>query len=136
MMNFLLADKLSHIQIGEFVSKIFDCSIDRVKVFEMDEFHSLTPEELDNFEVDCVCKIMPVRGDASLILELIRYKITDDEVFNRIVKTATKEKVRCYIAYDDFYDWIYAGEGDSPRHVSEIPSDEDDYISFRPIDAT
>jgi len=135
MMDFLLVDKLSHIQIGEFVSKIFDCSIDRVKVFELDEFNSLTPEELDAFELDCVCKIMPARGDVSLILELIRYEITDDEVFNRIVETATKEKVRCYIAYDEFCDWIYAGEGDSPRHVFEIPHDEQDYFSFKPIDA-
>jgi len=132
MMDFLLADKLSRTQIGEFVSKILDYPVNRIKVLELSEFRSKVTK-LNESEMDCLCLFSPIRGDASQLVQLYRYEITDDEVFNRIVETATKEKVRCYIAYDDFYDWIYAGEGDSPRHVSEIPSDEDDYISFRPI---
>ncbi|MDQ1816069.1 hypothetical protein RBA41_22485 [Massilia sp. CCM 9210] len=84
MIDFLLGYPHSSLEIKNFLSQIFDCSIERIEVFDIDEFNSLT-EELDDFALDCVCVCIPVKGDASQMLQVYKYKLADSVVVGRII---------------------------------------------------
>ncbi|WP_143086086.1 hypothetical protein [Formivibrio citricus] len=131
MIDILLVDQCALSLLGDFVSDIFGCSIDMVKVFEVDEFNSLN-EELDASVLDCVCVYCPVRGGASQLLQLYRYKLSDAEVLKRIVGAALKNGIRCYIPCDSFDGWIYVGEGGIKKRVRQVECDDDCFL-FKPI---
>jgi len=129
MIDFLLVDQLRPPQIIDFLSKIFDCSVERVKIFGIDEFNSLT-EELNDSVLDCICVFSFVQGNASQLLQLYRYKITDSDVVKRATDVALSNKIRCYIPCDSFDGWVYVGEGDIPKHVRQIENDQENCFYF------
>jgi hypothetical protein len=130
MIDILLVNQHSLSQLGNLLSIVFDCSIDRVKIFGINEFNSLT-EELNISTLDCVCVFSFVQGDVSQLLQLYRYKITDSDVVKRIIDIALKNKIRCYIPHDSLGGWIYVGGDDAPKHVHQIESDQENYFCFK-----
>lgn len=132
MIDLLLVDQHSSSQLSDFLSEIFDCVINRIRIFEIDKFNSLT-EELDVSTLDCVCAYSLVRGDASQLLQLYRYRITDSDVIRRTIDVALKNSIRCYIPHDSLDSWIYVGEDDTPKHVRQIECDQGDCFLFQLI---
>jgi hypothetical protein len=132
MIDLLLVDQHSPSQLSDFLSEIFDCSIERIRIFGIDEFNSLT-EELDVSTLDCVCVSSLVRGDGSQLLQLYRYRITDSDVIKRTIDVALKNRIRCYIPHDSLDGWIYIGEDDTSKHVRQMECDQDDCFLFQLI---
>lgn len=132
MIDILLQRQLSLAQINNFLSDVFLCSVDRVKVFDIDEFNSLT-EVLEDSALDCICVVLPVRGDVSQLLQLYRYRMDSSEVVSRIFSTAQEGGIRCYIPSDSSDVWIYVGDGSSKKYYRQLESDEEDCFSFQLI---
>lgn len=132
MMDILLEHQHTLAQLYEFLSEVLDCSADRIKIFGIDEFNSLT-EELDSSALDCVCVFSLVRGNGSQLLQLYRYKITDMDIFKRVVDISFKRKMHCYIPSDSLNGWIYVGDDAPPKHALQMECDEDDCYLFKLI---
>jgi hypothetical protein len=130
MMDILLEQQHSVSQIQNFLSAIFECPIERVKIFDADAFNSLN-EELDELLFDCICVIFPVRGDAAQLLQLYRYKLGDSDVLRKSIEMALHNKIHCYIPNESANGWIYVGDSDTPKQAQSIESDEQDYFSFK-----
>lgn len=132
MMDILLVQQRPLQQIQAFLSAVFDCSIERVKIFSLDAFNSLS-EELDELSFDCVCVLSPVHGDAALLLQLYRYKINDSDAVKRIVDIALHNKVHCYVPSDSLGGWIYMGDSENPKRAQQISCEEEDRFLFKLI---
>ena len=132
MMDILLVQQYSIPKIQSFLSAVFECSIDRVKIFCIEAFNSLN-EELDDFSFDCVCVFSPVRGDVAQLLQLYRYKISDADAVRRTVEIALQNRVHCYVPNDSLDGWIYVADGDVLKCAQQIESDEDDCFVFKVI---
>lgn len=132
MMDILLVQQHPLQQIQAFLSAVFDCSIERVKIFSLDAFNSLS-EELDDLSFDCVCVFSPVHGDVAQLLQLYRYKISDSDAVKRIVDIALHNKFHCYVPSDSLGGWIYMGDGENPKHAQQISCEEEDCFLFKLI---
>jgi hypothetical protein len=130
MMDLLLAQQYSVSKIRSFLSEVFDCSVERVKIFSVEAFNSLD-EELEDFSFDCVCVLSSVRGDVAQLLQLYRYKLSDSDALRRTVDIALQNKVHCYVPSDSLDGWIYVGDGDVPKYARQIECDEDDCFIFK-----
>jgi len=131
-MDLLLVQQYATPQIQSFLSAVFECSVDRVKIFSVEAFNSLN-EELDDFSFDCVCVFSSVRGDVAQLLQLYRYKVSNSDAVRRTVDIALHNKVHCYVPNDSLDGWIYVGDGDAPKYAQQIESDEDDCFVFKLI---
>lgn len=129
MMDLLLVHECSFTKIGELLSDVFICEKERIRVFGIDEFNSLT-EELDESTLDCVCVSTPMRGDASQLLQLYRYKVVDSVAYERIVEVMTKKRIRCFIPSDTFDGWNYVGDGGEFRIAHQLECDEENCVLF------
>jgi hypothetical protein len=132
MMDILLVQHCPVPQIRAFLSAVFDCSTERVKIFSLDEFNSLS-EELNDLSFDCVCVFSPVRGDVAQLLQLYRYKTSNSDAVKRIVDIALHNKVHCYVPSDSLSGWIYMGDGESPERAQQIECEEEDNFLFKLI---
>lgn len=132
MMDILLEYQYPLAQLYDFLSEVIGCSADRIKIFNIDEFNSLT-EELDSSALDCVCVFSLVRGDGLQLLQIYRYKITDLDVVKRVVDTAFKRNMHCYIPSDSLNGWIYVGDDGTLKNAMQIECDEDDFYLFKLI---
>jgi len=128
-MDILLKHQKSPLQISNFLAEVFECSTDKIKTCSLDEFNGLT-EELDANALNCICVFSPVQGDASQLLQLYRYKMSDPSVTQRIVGVAMKNKIHIYIPGEPSNDWVYIGDAGS-EHVRQIESDADDVFYFK-----
>jgi len=131
MMDILLEHQKSPRQISSFLAKVFECSTDKIKIYSLDEFNRLN-KELDTYELDCICVFSFVQGDASQLLQLYRYKMSDSNVIQRIIGIALKNKIHLYMPNGPSDDWIYIGDTGS-KHVRRMASDTDDCFYFRLI---
>lgn len=132
MMDVLLVRQHSIPQIQYFLSAVFECAVDRVKVFSVEAFNFLN-EEMDDFSVDCICVLSPIDGDVAQLLQLYRYKISNSDAVRRTVEIALQNKVHCYIPGDSSDGWIYVGDGDLPKCAQQIENDEDNCFAFKLI---
>ncbi len=132
MMDILLVQQCPVKQIRAFLAVVFHCPIERVKIFSLDEFNSLS-EELDGLSFDCVCVFSPVRGDVAQLLQLYRYKISDSDAVKRFVDIALHNKVHCYLPNDSLGEWIYVGDGVNPKRAQQISCEEEDCFLFKLI---
>ncbi len=132
MMDILLVQQRPAQQIRAFLAVVFHCPIERVKIFSLEEFNSLS-EELDGLSFDCVCVFSPVRGDVAQLLQLYRYKISDSDAVKRFVDIALHNKVYCYLPSDSLGEWIYVGDGDNPKRAQQISCEEEDCFLFKLI---
>lgn len=130
MMDLLLVKHYSVSQIQSFLSEVFDCSVERVKIFSVEAFNSVD-EELDDSSFDCVCVLSPVRGDVAQLLQLYRYKLSDSDALRRTVDIALQRKVHCYLPSDSLDGWIYVSDGDAPKYAQQIECDEDNCFVFK-----
>jgi hypothetical protein len=130
MIDILLVNQQSPVKIKKFLSLVFDCPAEKIKILELDEFNSLT-EELDKSALDCVCVHSRVRGDVSQLLQLYSYKIPNSDVIKKIIDIAFESSVPCYIPDDSLDGWTYAGDEHVPRHAHQLECDEDDCFLFR-----
>ncbi|WP_426305834.1 hypothetical protein ACN9MJ_00440 [Acidovorax facilis] len=130
MMDILLVQQHSVSQIQNLLSAIFECPVERVKIFDADAFNALN-EELDELLFDCICVIFPVRGDAAQLLQLYRYKLDESDVLRKSIEIALRDKIHCYIPNESMDGWIYVRDGETPKQVQSIESDEQDYFSFK-----
>lgn len=132
MMDLLLVQQYPVSKICSFLTAVFDCSSDRIKIFSVAEFNSLN-EELDDSLLDCVCVFSSIKGDVSQLLQLYKYKISDPEATTRTVDIALKNKIHCYVPDNSFDGWIYVGDSHTTRRAKQIASDEDDCFLFKLI---
>lgn len=132
MMDIMLVQQHSVSQIQNFLSAVFECSVERVKVFNADAFNALR-EELDELLFDCICVVFPVRGDVAQLLQLYRYKLDNAEVLKKTIEVALQNRIHCYIPNDLVDGWIYVGDGDAPQQAQSIENDEQDYFSFKRV---
>lgn len=132
MIDILMEHEYSKPKLYEFISEVFDCSIDQIKIFSIDELNSVT-DELDFSKFDCICVSSYVQGKASLLLQLYRYKIDDMDVCKRVVDIAYRRSMHCYIPSDSFNGWIYVGDDREPKQARQIDCDEDDCYLFKLI---
>lgn len=132
MMDILLVQQCPVRQIRAFLAVVFHCPIERIKIFSLDEFNSLS-EELDGLSFDCVCVFSPVRGDVAQLLQLYRYKISDSDAVKWFVDIALRNKVHCYLPSDSLGEWIYVGDGNNPRRAQQISCEEEDCFLFKLI---
>jgi hypothetical protein len=132
MMDIFLVRQCSRSKIQSFLSKIFDCSVDRVKVLGIEEFNSLT-EELDHSSFDCVCAFSSAKGDVVQLLQLYRYKVSDLEAVRRTVDIALANKIHCYLPSDSLDGWIFVGDFDVTKKVQQIQCEQDDCYLFKLI---
>ena len=130
MIDILLEHQYSIAQLHDFLSEVFGCSVDRVKILGIDEFNSLT-EELDYSALDCICVLSLVRGDCSQLLQLYRYKTSDLNAIQRVVDIAFRRNMHCYTPSDAPNGWIYVGDDDTPKHARQIECDEDYCFLFQ-----
>lgn len=130
MIDILLVHQLSLSQIKSFLSMIFNCASDRILIFSIEEFNSLS-EGLNDSSFDCLCVCSPVTGDVAQLLQLYRYKVSDLEAMKRTVEIALKVRVPCYVPSDSFDGWILAGDSDAPRRAQQIECDADDCYLFK-----
>lgn len=130
MIDILLGDACSPDELKLVMSRVFECSIEHIKVYGIDEFNSLA-EELDGSKLACICVHSPVVGDASLLLQLYRYEIPNSEVVERIIKIAIQEKVRCFIPVDQWDGWIYVNDQGVLIPVTQLDQDEEDCFRFQ-----
>ena len=128
MMDILLESQKSASQISTFLAEVFECQVNKIKSYSLDEFNCLT-KDLDAYALDCVCVFSSVQGDASQLLQLYRYNISDPDVVERVVDIALKNKIHVYIPTDPFNGWVYVGD-DGPKNVHQIDSDEDNCFYF------
>ncbi|NHZ42496.1 hypothetical protein [Massilia aquatica] len=131
MIDFLLKFHCSFFELKEFLSKIFDCSSEKILIFDIDEFNSLV-EELNDSEIVCICVVVEVRGDASQLLQLYRCPLPTSVISGKIISYAQKNKVQCYIPSDSVDTWIYV-DTDALKFVRQIESEEEDIFSFKVI---
>jgi hypothetical protein len=132
MMDILFGHQYPLVQLYDFLSEVIGCSVDRIRIFSIDEFNSLI-EELDCSVLDCVCVFSLVRGDCSQMLQLYRYKATNEDIVRRIIDVAFKKNMRCYIPSDSFDGWVYVGHDGAPKHVLQMECDEEDCYLFKLI---
>ncbi len=132
MIDILLVQQRPPQQIQAFLSAVFDCSIERVRVFSLDAFNSLS-EELDDLSFDCLCVYSPVHGDVAQLLQLYRFKFSDSDVVKRIVDIALRNKIYCYLPCDSLGGWIYMGDGANPKRAQQISCEEEDRFLFKLI---
>ncbi|WP_426318428.1 hypothetical protein [Pseudoduganella sp. R-43] len=129
MIDLLLAEACTPDQLSLHLSRVFECSIERIKIFSIDEFNGLT-EELDGSMLDCVCVHSRVLGDAAQLLQLYRYTVPNSDVVDRIIEIAIEQKFRCFIPVDQWDEWIYVnGQGEVTR-VNQLEQDEEDCFRF------
>lgn len=131
-MDILLEHRHPLAQLYEFLSEVIGCSVDRIKIFGIDEFNSLT-EELDYSALDCVCVFSLVRGSVSQMLQLYRYQTADQDIVKRIIDVAFKKNMHCYIPSDSFDGWVYVSDDASPKDALQMECDEDDCYLFKLI---
>ena len=133
MIDLLLSEACTPDQLKLILSRIFACPIDRVKVFSVDEFNSLT-EELDGSIMECVCVHSIVLGDASQLLQLYRYAMPNSELIDRLMKVAIEKKIRCFIPVDQWNGWIHVNEQGKVIRVSQLEEDEEDCFRFKRLE--
>ena len=131
-MDFLLVHQHSISQIQLFLAEVFDCLSERIRIFSVEEINSLN-EELDDSSLDCVCILSSVRGDASQLLQLYRYKIGGPDALTRIVDIALKNRISCYVPSNSLDGWIYVSDDFAQRRVHQITCDEEDCFLFELI---
>lgn len=131
MIDFLLKWYLSLDQLKQFICNIFDCTEERILIFNLDEFNSLVGV-LDDSELVCICVFSEAQGDASQMLQLYRCRVPTSIISEKIISTAWKNKVQCYIPSDCGNTWIYV-DTDAVKIVQQLDSEEDDFFSFAVI---
>lgn len=129
MMDFLMKQRLSSLQIKIFLAEVFECAVDEIKIYSLDEFNCAT-EYIDDSALCCVCVFSFVQGDASLLLQIYRYKINDSNLIEKIINVSMKNKINIFIPENSFDDWIYVGDS-GLKHVRQIDSDEENSFYFR-----
>lgn len=133
MIELLLVDEYSTYKLGGFLSRVFDCSIDRIKFFSMEGFNSLT-ERLDERDFDCICVLSGVGGDCSELLQLYRYKLNRSLVVERIFALAPGGGINFYMPDEFSDDWnFFCGDGVVKR-VRQVNCLEDDCFLFKIIE--
>jgi len=130
MMDLLLEHQKSPLEIGNFLAEVFECTADKIKIYSLDEFNSLT-EELDAYAWECICIFSFVQGDASQLLQLYKYRMSNLNVIQRLTDIALKHKIHMYIPNDSLDTWVYVDDV-GPKYVRQMESDVDNCFYFSP----
>lgn len=130
MIDLLLSKTFTSDQLKLNLSKVFACPSDRIKIFSVDEFNSLS-EELDGSTLDCVCVHSRVFGEASQLLQLYRYAVPNSEVVDRLIQVAIEQKICCFIPVDQWNGWIHINEQGAVMRVNQLEEDEEDCFRFQ-----
>jgi hypothetical protein len=133
MIDILLVDEVPNNCVGLFLSKVFDCPVERIKIISLEDFNVLT-EQIDESAFHCVCVTSSVKGSVSQLLQLFRYKMGEANAFNRIVDVALEQRIKCFLPTDSLGGWIFLGDSGAIRHAQQIETDEEDSYLFRLVD--
>lgn len=126
MIDILIVKKLSISQIEGFLSALLNCEPTKVKVFDADQFYSV--DELDYSQIDCICVYSEVCGDVAQLLQIFRYKISDNCFLQKLIVIAYRKSILCYIPSDSLNGWYYLGYTATPVIAKEIESENDCYV--------
>lgn len=132
MIDILLADEMSYDRVGLFLSKVFDCPVERIKIFSLDEFNALS-EQIDESSFHCICVISSVRGSVAQLLQLFKCKINEPDGVNRIVNVALEDGIECYLPINSLNDWIFLSNSGVIKHAEQMETDGDDCYLFHLI---
>lgn len=129
MIDIVFSKEFSNSEIIDFFSKVFICTSRKIKVLNAEIFYSLNVV-LDTSDIECLCVYSRISGDASLLLQLFNYKISNEEVFSRVFDVASARGVDCYIPYDNFDNWIHINTKGLVNYVKQVESNDSDFFYF------
>jgi len=131
MLDILLVQKHSASQIQSFMAAALGCQVDRIKVFEAEEFYS-TNEQLDDLSFDCLCIFSSISGDMAQLLQILRYEVGDN-LLGMISEVAFRDQVQLYVPLDSYNSWALLGDGESLKFAKQIDNDDVECYCFQMV---
>lgn len=132
MIDFLVKNKLSHFELLNFLSKVFDCSHQEISLITEDILNN-TNHKLNTENIFCLCVYIDVHGDASTMLQIYRSKINSEKLAQKISIVAKKLKIPCYIPTDSFDNWLYIDKNSESHSVRQISFEDQNFFQFERI---
>jgi hypothetical protein len=122
MIDILIKNNLSKGELLGFLMLVFSVDIEKLMVVSIIDFSEMGA--IDFSGVDCLCVYDSIGGDASKLLQLYRYKISDDELICRLQMACEIEGIACYVPRDSFDNWSLMDGGRPMKNVRQIESAE------------
>jgi hypothetical protein len=133
MTDILVKEKIPDQTIKEFLSLVFDISIDRLILIDEEDLIKIT--EMDFSDIDCLCVKNEMHGDVSLFLKLFRYEMDNSLFFKSLQTACNKFLITCYVPIDNFDGWLKISGNNESKIVKELYIEEEElyeagYVRF------
>lgn len=122
MMDILIKNNLSEDELLDFLTLVFSVEAGKIMIVPTVDFSGM--EIIDFSGIDCVCVYESIGGDASKLLQLYRYTLSDDELICRLQVACRFGKMACYVPRDSFDNWYLMDGGESMKNVRQVESEE------------